>query len=276
MDRDSAVGEYPSGIDQTAQVGYGTFYDHVSGYYYEYPVMLVGPAPVPPQIGPSVLAALPCGSVPLRPIEWINPAFVPKLSGQSYCLMDSNEIHYQVKLTLLQYYYTCQNLEKKKKESLIQSVTLNDFSFFEQSGQSTESHAVVTEEHSNALVPVENSNGVWNENGTRSASCSGSIAEEVEEQQVEETNVIKGGGGIIVKEDNRTDEFYSVTTDQCPMIEENNDDGNGAPYLEPIVMQQPPIHHVPHVIPAIPQPYMYPGHYMFGPPLVNVNGWLTI
>lgn len=119
---------------------------------------------------------------------------------------------------------------------------------------------------------MENSNGIWNENGTGSASCNESIAEEAEEQQVEETNVIKGG---IAKEDNRTEEFYGAV-DQCPMIEENNDDGNGAPYLEPIVMQQPPIHHVPHVIPAIPQPYMYPGHYMFGPPLVNVNGWLTI
>lgn len=88
MDRDSGTGEYPPMVEPGAQLGYGTFYDHASGYYYEYPVMLVGPAPVPAQVGPSVLATVPCGPVPLRPIEWINPAFVPKLANQPYCLMD--------------------------------------------------------------------------------------------------------------------------------------------------------------------------------------------
>lgn len=88
LDRDSGTGEYPPMVEPGAQLGYGTFYDHASGYYYEYPVMLVGPAPVPTQVGPSVLATVPCGPVPLRPIEWINPAFVPKLANQPYCLMD--------------------------------------------------------------------------------------------------------------------------------------------------------------------------------------------
>lgn len=88
LDRDSGTGEYPPIVEPGAQLGYGTFYDHASGYYYEYPVMLVGPAPVPAQVGPSVLATVPCGPVPLRPIEWINPAFVPKLANQPYCLMD--------------------------------------------------------------------------------------------------------------------------------------------------------------------------------------------
>lgn len=93
LDRDSGTGEYPPIVEPGAQLGYGTFYDHASGYYYEYPVMLVGPAPVPAQVGPSVLAAVPCGPLPLRPIEWINPAFVPKLASQPFnCLMD-----YQVK-----------------------------------------------------------------------------------------------------------------------------------------------------------------------------------
>lgn len=88
LDRDCGTGEYPPMMDSGAQLGYGTFYDHASGYYYEYPVMLVGPAPVPAQVPPSVLAAVPCEPVPLRPIEWINPAFVPKLAGQPYCVMD--------------------------------------------------------------------------------------------------------------------------------------------------------------------------------------------
>lgn len=50
--------------------------------------MLVGPAPVPAQVGPGVLAAVPCEPVPLRPIEWVNPAFVPSLSGQPYLMVD--------------------------------------------------------------------------------------------------------------------------------------------------------------------------------------------
>lgn len=87
LDRDTGTGEYPPMVEPGTQLGYGTFYDHASGYYYEYPVMLVGPAPVP-AVGPSVLATVPCGPVPLRPIEWINPAFVPKLANQPYCLMD--------------------------------------------------------------------------------------------------------------------------------------------------------------------------------------------
>lgn len=89
------MGEYPAMVEPGTQLGYGAFYDHTSGYYYEYPVMLVGPAPVPPPVGPSVLATVPCDPVPLRPIEWINPAYVPKLASQPYCVMD-----YQVRISL--------------------------------------------------------------------------------------------------------------------------------------------------------------------------------
>lgn len=209
LDGYSAMGEYPPrGIDpEVNQVGYETFYNHNSGYYYGYPVMLVGPAPIPTQVEPSVLAAVPCSSVSLTPIEWANPAFVPELSEESYCLM--NEVHYQ-------------------------------------SGQTVEIQTTEPEEHSNATIPIENSCETWNDSGTRSVSCSGGMAGEVEEQD----------------------------TDQDPVVEEI--DENNAPYLNPIVLPQPTATHVPHVIPAIPEPYMYPGHYMFGPPLVNVNGWLTI
>lgn len=71
-----------------AQLSYGTYYDHTSGYFYEYPMMLVGPA-MPDEMGqPNMLAAMPCAPVPLRPIEWVNPAFVPKLASQQYCYMD--------------------------------------------------------------------------------------------------------------------------------------------------------------------------------------------
>lgn len=75
-------------MDSNTQLGYGTFYDHVGGYYYEYPVMLVGPAPMAAQAAPSVLAAMPCAPVPLRPIQWVNSTIVPKLPGEPYCMIN--------------------------------------------------------------------------------------------------------------------------------------------------------------------------------------------
>lgn len=224
LDRDSGTGEYPPMVEPGAQLGYGTFYDHASGYYYEYPVMLVGPAPVPAQVGPSVLATVPCGPVPLRPIEWINPAFVPKLANQPYCLMDY------------------------------------------QTNQSTEPGTIV-EEQNGTIVTAEASNSVWNESGTGSASCSGSVAEEIEEQAEEVDNVTMEQHPV--KE--------QLAEEQPPEqlhLEGQQHLENGMttvdPYLDPLLMQEPI--HMSHMMPAVPQPYMYPGHYMFGPPLVNVNG----
>lgn len=64
-------------MPEGAQFAYGGFYDQVTGYYYEYPVMLVGP-PVPGHPNPNVLAAMSCGPVPLRPVEWFNPQYMPE------------------------------------------------------------------------------------------------------------------------------------------------------------------------------------------------------
>lgn len=118
-----------------------------------------------------------------------------------------------------------------------------------------------------AVNTAEASNSMWNESGTGSASCSGSIAEETEEQTEEV--------------DTSTMEQYTAKeqlAEEQPLeqlhLEEQQHLENGVttidPYLDPLLMQEPV--HVPHVMPAVPQPYMYPGHYMFGPPLVNVNG----
>ncbi|XP_011874187.1 PREDICTED: uncharacterized protein LOC105565526 isoform X3 [Vollenhovia emeryi] len=224
LDRDSGTGEYPPMVEPGAQLGYGTFYDHASGYYYEYPVMLVGPAPVPAQVGPSVLATVPCGPVPLRPIEWINPAFVPKLANQPYCLMDY------------------------------------------QTNQSTEPVTIV-EEQNGTIVAAEASNSMWNESGTGSASCSGSVAEEIEEQAEEANNASMEQH--IVKEPLAEEQPpEQLHLEGQPHLE--NGMTTVDPYLDPLLMQEPV--HMPHMMPAVPQPYMYPGHYMFGPPLVNVNG----
>lgn len=118
------------------------------------------------------------------------------------------------------------------------------------------------------MVTTEASSSVWNESGTGSASCSGSVAEEIEEQAEEAENA--------------TMEPHTIKEQLAEeqQLEQQHYDGqqhleNGIatvdPYLEPVMMQEPPMH-IPHVMPAVPQPYMYPGHYMFGPPLVNVNG----
>ncbi|XP_011334393.2 uncharacterized protein LOC105277616 isoform X2 [Ooceraea biroi] len=225
LDRDSGTGEYPPVVEPGAQLGYGTFYDHASGYYYEYPVMLVGPAPVPAHVGPSVLATVPCGPVPLRPIEWINPAFVPKLANQPYCLMDY------------------------------------------QASQTTEPVTIV-EEQNGTIAAAEASNSVWNESGTGSASCSGSVAGENEEQAEEADKA------IMDQHNTAKEQLMEEQHPEHQYLEGQQHLENGMttvdPYLDPLLMQEPV--HVPHVIPAVPQPYMYPGHYMFGPPLVNVNG----
>lgn len=224
LDRDCGTGEYPPMMDSNAQLGYGTFYDHVGGYYYEYPVMLVGPAPMPAQIAPSVLAAVPCAPVPLRPIEWINPTFVPKMPGQPYCMMNY------------------------------------------ESNQSIEENTVI-EEQEDTVLPTETSNGICNESGTGSTSCSGSVAGETEEQPIEFTNA-KDEQQADEQMEEQIEEQYG---DEQQTEEQPLENGmNGGPYFEPMLMQQPV--HVSHVIPAVPQPYMYPGHYMFGPPLINVNG----
>lgn len=74
-------------MEPPSSYGYG-FYDHNTGYYYEYPVMLMGPT-VPEHTVPSVMSSMPCNPVPnMRPIEWVNPAYVPKQPTQQYCLMD--------------------------------------------------------------------------------------------------------------------------------------------------------------------------------------------
>lgn len=84
--RENGIESYPPPAESAPQMSYGTFYDHASGYYYEYPMMLMGP-PMPGPPMHNVLATMPCQAVPLRPIEWVNPAFVPKID-QSYCFVD--------------------------------------------------------------------------------------------------------------------------------------------------------------------------------------------
>jgi hypothetical protein len=69
------------------EVNYGTYYDHNNGYYYDYPMMLVTPE-MSEHMGSNIMTAIPCAPVPLRPIEWVNSVFVPKLASQQYCYID--------------------------------------------------------------------------------------------------------------------------------------------------------------------------------------------
>lgn len=95
------------------------------------------------------------------------------------------------------------------------------------------------------MVTAENTNLNGNESYAESASCSGSIAGEDTLEQTEEN------------------------TEELP-VNEVQDNYNGGAYIEPPTLV-PPMHITP-VVQPLPQPYMYPGHYMFGPSLVNVNG----
>jgi len=123
------------------------------------------------------------------------------------------------------------------------------------------------EEQNGTIAATETSNSMWNESGTGSASCSGSVAGENDEQAEE-------ADGAIIDEQAAKEQFVEEQHSEQQYLEEQQQLENGVtavdPYLDPLLMQEPV--HVPHVIPAVPQPYMYPGHYMFGPPLVNVNG----
>lgn len=113
-------------------------------------------------------------------------------------------------------------------------------------------------------VTAEASNSMWNESGTGSASCSGSVAEEIEEQAEEVDTTEQSTAKEQLAEEQPLEQLH--------LEEQHLENGITTidPYLDPLLMQEPM--HVPHVMPAVPQPYMYPGHYMFGPPLVNVNG----
>lgn len=125
----------------------------------------------------------------------------------------------------------------------------------------------MVEEQENTMVHAENTSGTCNESGTGSASCSGSVAGEPEEQPVE-TKAAKEAQNEDQQPEEQTEEQYM---EEQYVEEPHLENGmNGGPYLEPVLVPQPV--HVSHVISAVPQPYMYPGHYMFGPPLVNVNG----
>lgn len=54
---------------------------------------------------------------------------------------------------------------------------------------------------------------------------------------------------------------------------DDDSESNKCRYVEPFVAPHHTIRVGHAAEPPIPQPsYMYPGHYMFGPSLVNVNG----
>ncbi|XP_011505259.1 PREDICTED: uncharacterized protein LOC105368052 [Ceratosolen solmsi marchali] len=189
------------------EVSYGTYYDHNNGYYYDYPMMLVAPE-MPDQMGSNIITAIPCTPVPLRPIEWVNPVFVPKLASQQYCYVD-----HQVS-------------SGRDCAALVdgQGVPLG------------------------AMEPSTEANGVL---------ASEILADEPEDAEKE-----------VGKEPGEEEEALDPTLKSI-------DEMNGLEYAEmPYIETLPPQPlHVAHIIPQpMGQPYLYPGQYMFGPPMANVNG----
>lgn len=127
---------------------------------------------------------------------------------------------------------------------------------------------MVVEEQEDATLPMESTSRMWNENGTRSIGYGDSVGGEMDDEQSIIFIDAKEGQQVDEREEERLEEQYE---DEQQAEEQPLENGmNGGAYFDPMMMQDPV--HVPHVIPAVPQPYMYPGHYMFGPPLVNVNG----
>lgn len=123
------------------------------------------------------------------------------------------------------------------------------------------------EEQENVTVAAENSNEACNKSGTGSTSCSGSVAGETEEQPIEFSSTTEELQVDEHMEEQMEEQYENEQQGEEQCLENGID---GGPYFEPMLLQQPV--HVSHVIPAVPQPYMYPGHYMFGPPFIDVNG----
>ncbi|XP_012250787.2 uncharacterized protein LOC105683061 isoform X2 [Athalia rosae] len=179
-------GEFAIVPEGAAQFAYGGFYDQVTGYYYEYPVMLVGP-PVPGHSSPNVLAAMPCGPVPLRPVEWFNPQYVPETLQDQHQPLHSTD---------------------SQAGSCGSSVSMDELG------------------------------------GT------GAAANAVEASEVVNSNETK-------------DEELTTRDAEGPI-----DEGVVAECI-------PSSQIIPQIIPHMhmpPQHYVYPGHFMFGPPMVNMNG----
>ncbi|KAJ9582685.1 hypothetical protein L9F63_022968, partial [Diploptera punctata] len=75
-------------VDQTGAPPPSLYYINGSGYELYDPysgnvTVVVGPAPHygGPGGGPPVLAAVPCQPLPLQPLEWFNPAFLPYVTA---------------------------------------------------------------------------------------------------------------------------------------------------------------------------------------------------
>ncbi|XP_046606247.1 uncharacterized protein LOC124298381 isoform X1 [Neodiprion virginianus] len=170
--------------EAAAQFAYGGFYDQVTGYYYEYPVMLVGP-PVPGNPTPNVLAAMSCGPVPLRPVEWFNPQYMPESLQEQHPPSHSTD---------------------SQAGSCGSSVSMDEV-------------------------------------GGAAAPASVELVSTCENRDEEVAQEVQDSEVLVVDE----------TTTECV----------------------PPAQVIPQIVPHMhipPQHYVYPGHFMFGPPMVNMNG----
>ncbi|XP_003426502.1 uncharacterized protein LOC100678667 isoform X2 [Nasonia vitripennis] len=240
-----------------AQLSYGTYYDHTSGYFYEYPMMLVGPA-LPDEMGqPNMLAAMPCAPVPLRPIEWVNPAFVPKLASQQYCYMD-----YQgVPPTDCAGLVDAQGLPICSPDSLIPTTNglSNEASL---TGGSASVSASASASGSIADEPLANNKATLPATQVQENQPDQDLSLEQEELMQE----VEGD------EDEEKPTETEEPLEEAPMDGLEYPEAAAAPYVETLPPQ--PVH-LAHMMPPPMghQPaYLYPGQYMFGPPVVNVNG----
>ncbi|XP_014203357.1 uncharacterized protein LOC106635741 isoform X2 [Copidosoma floridanum] len=240
-------------------LSYGTYYDHASGYYYECPMMLVGPA-VPEPLAPNVLAAMPCGPVPLRPIEWVNPAFVPKLASQQYCYMDYQAAQGPDCAALVD----TQGVPLSMAEPTVVSsaavmtpATTNGLSHHEL--DSVSDSLIVESANGDAQMVDEETSLVDNNGVVTDDSCHHQFIPEAEQPLAELQELSEPLATTL--------ETYEVLEppEGLEYVPE------AVEYVETLPAQ--PIHLGHHVVPQpLGQPYIYPGQYMFGPSVINVNG----
>lgn len=95
--RDNGLTEYQPMNGLVPEMVYGTFYDPVGGYYYEYPVM-VGPM----YLDAAMQNVMPCEAVPVGPVQWVDPSYVSEID-QPYYVMDYEVTNYLYLQVLLLY-----------------------------------------------------------------------------------------------------------------------------------------------------------------------------
>ncbi|KAJ8686497.1 hypothetical protein QAD02_022291 [Eretmocerus hayati] len=282
------------------------YYDAASGsYYYECPMMLV-PATALPADQMGCIAALPCAPMPtLRPIEWIEPgALVPAKPGTpqpGYCYVDYQTAQVTDCATLVDAHGAPLSVSASPVPMLNghhhhrpeQSLTGGSCCSASASASASANGSVVDEPvlvrhpspEPQLVVCVTPSPVHLYESPSIGPSPQNELEEQQEEQQgQQEQQTVPEVDEAVPSVSEPEDTAVNEECQQPEQLEQL--EGSGVPQVEECEVLEytevspayvetlpPQPMHLTHVI-AQPmgQPYIYPGQYMFGPPLINMNG----